>query len=118
MTCRLPPFARDFKVMSAVRASVIIAHRKPLDPARGQKALPHDLVEIAQHFGAGRQFKHALVEARLVLCPMSVGRAAAALGNGRYLQILFSNGSRAEAPRVSTLSGACVLCVLVRHLMG
>jgi hypothetical protein len=30
----------------------------------------------------------------------------------------FSNGSRAEALRVSTLSGACVLYVLVRHLMG
>jgi hypothetical protein len=35
-----------------------------------------------------------------------------------WLVPLFSNGSRAEALRVSTLSGACVLCVLVRHLMG
>jgi hypothetical protein len=40
------------------------------------------------------------------------------LRDGRYRRILFSNGSRAEAVRVSTLSGACVLCVLVRHLMG
>jgi hypothetical protein len=35
---------------------------------------------------------------------------------GRKL-ILFSNGSSGEA-LPSTLSGACVLCVLVRHLMG
>jgi hypothetical protein len=30
------------------------------------------------------------------------------------LRISFSDGSRAEAFRMSTLSGACVLCVLVR----
>src|ERR1700722_11158542 len=36
----------------------------------------------------------------------------------RFTSILFSNGSRAEALRVSTLSGTCVLCVLVRHSMG
>jgi hypothetical protein len=35
-----------------------------------------------------------------------------------FAPIPFSNGSRAEALRVSTLSGACVLYVLVRHLMG
>jgi hypothetical protein len=34
------------------------------------------------------------------------------------LRISFSNGSRAEALRVSTLSGACVLYVLIWHLMG
>ena len=35
------------------------------------------------------------------------------------LDSVFSNGSRGERLFwVSTLSGACVLCVLVRHLMG
>ena len=39
--------------------------------------------------------------------------------NVRCLRIVFSNGSRGERLfGVSTLSGACVLCVLVRHLMG
>jgi hypothetical protein len=34
-------------------------------------------------------------------------------------RIVFSNGSRGgRLFGVSTLSGACVLCVLVRHLMG
>jgi hypothetical protein len=36
----------------------------------------------------------------------------------RFCMDCVSNGSRREALRVSTLSGACVLCVLVRHLMG
>jgi hypothetical protein len=36
----------------------------------------------------------------------------------RSRRILFSNGSRVGALRVSTLSGASVFCVLVRHLMG
>jgi Autoinducer binding domain len=41
------------------------------------------------------------------------------LRNDRKMSILFSNGSRAGSLfRVSTLSGACVLCVLVRHFMG
>jgi hypothetical protein len=43
---------------------------------------------------------------------------AAAICYVRFTSIVFSNGSRAEALRVSTLSGACVLYVLVRHLMG
>jgi hypothetical protein len=38
--------------------------------------------------------------------------------NGGERRIPFSNWSRAEALRVSTLSGACVLCALVRRLMG
>jgi hypothetical protein len=37
---------------------------------------------------------------------------------GRSRRIVFSNGSRRMLFRMSTLSGACVLCVLVRHLMG
>ena len=45
-------------------------------------------------------------------------RSASSQRMTALLRILFSNGSRAEALRVSTLSGACVLCVLVRHLMG
>jgi hypothetical protein len=38
--------------------------------------------------------------------------------DGPSQRILFSNWSRAEALWVSTLSGACVLCVLVRHCQG
>jgi hypothetical protein len=41
-----------------------------------------------------------------------------AIRNVRCTTIVFSNGSRREALPVSTLSGAWVLCVLVRHLMG
>jgi hypothetical protein len=41
-----------------------------------------------------------------------------AVSDVRFTPILLSNGSRAEALRVSTLSGTCVLCVLIRHLMG
>ena len=37
---------------------------------------------------------------------------------GRNARMLFSNGSRREALLAFALSGACVLCVLVRHLMG
>ena len=44
---------------------------------------------------------------------------AAATCYVRLTSIVFSNGSRGERLfGVSTLSGACVLCVLVRHLMG
>ena len=55
--------------MGPVGARAVIAHRKPSEPTRGQKALSHDLVEIAQHFGARLQFEHSLVEARLILGP-------------------------------------------------
>jgi hypothetical protein len=65
------PVHQGFETMGAVGPWAIIAHRKPLNPARREKALSHDLVEIVQHFGAGRQFKHALVEARRVLCPIA-----------------------------------------------
>jgi hypothetical protein len=48
----------------------------------------------------------------------SAPRAYCGAGYGGSRRIVFSNGSRARLFGVSTLSDACVLCVLVRHLMG
>jgi cellulose synthase/poly-beta-1,6-N-acetylglucosamine synthase-like glycosyltransferase len=77
-------------------ASVVI-------PAHNEEdALPRLLVSLL-----GQELKRLHLEVIAVVNGSSDGTAAAA---GRYVS--------AFAAWVSTLSGACVLCVLVRHLMG
>jgi hypothetical protein len=80
------PVHQGFETVGAAGGWAIIAHRKPLDPARRKKALSHDLVEIVQHLRAGRQFKHALVEAGLVLCPSAQLAGIDAVESRRLMQ--------------------------------
>ena len=47
------------EAMPAAGARAVVAHRKPLNAARRQEALPHHLVEMAQHFRASGQLVHA-----------------------------------------------------------
>jgi len=92
-------------------------------PPNARPSNPHRPSPLAVAISAARGFPpRRLSDAGpSALAPASVsGRRPKPLTKpaGPFAPIPFSNGSRAEALRVSTRWDACILCALVRRLMG